>query len=109
MNKNIHNAITIALILFVLWLGYLNHNKVKGEYDNRIQLLETEIESTREQRDSVVVLINRRDSVSKALYDLIDIKNKELSKVSGRYNKHTPTELEVEMNRRAGGEASSLH
>lgn len=103
-----------GIIIFLL-LGYLsisgaiNKEKeilsLKSRYENKLKYEQLkhkqQLESEGKQRTLLVDSINDLNSDLKTLVQLAKDKDEEILKIKGRYNKHTPNELELEMERRA--------
>lgn len=74
--------------------------KIKSQYEEEISALRSELLRSDSSR---ILLRTRLDSLGVANKDLLlqlSVTKQELSKVKGRYDHYTPTELEIEMMKR---------
>jgi phosphoserine phosphatase len=104
------SKINLILIALLLISGFLNvyqkkekeiyKNLVDEQFKQRYVELEQKLKQSEQQRlvlgDSIINLNIHREATRK----LIIKQDEELKKIKGRYDKRTPSELELEMERR---------
>ena len=81
----------------------LYKTKVQNDFNTKYLLLEQRFRTSERER---MVLVHHSDSLdnrSKSLDSALHVKDAEIKKIKGSYNKRTPSELETEMIKRANG------
>jgi peptidoglycan hydrolase CwlO-like protein len=104
------NLLDIALVAVIVLLIIFNTNSrnyyegaletLKQEYKDEYNAYEQQLHLTRMERDSLVF---RFDSLNFHLQNVrgeLSKTEEELKSVKGKYDKHTPTELELEMEKK---------
>jgi peptidoglycan hydrolase CwlO-like protein len=105
--KNIALAICI-LIIVLMAIFYSNTNSIyedkiqelKNQKQQEIEKYESELSELRRHQDSLISIVDSLNISGKTVLGERDKLNKELKAVKGRYERHTPTELETEMMKR---------
>jgi hypothetical protein len=90
-----------ALLIVIFYPKNFRENTITPKYEDSTahfkQLYESERASRLVLSDSVSLLVHRDSLHIEAIKQV----EQEILKIKGRYNKHTPSELELEMERRA--------
>jgi peptidoglycan hydrolase CwlO-like protein len=111
-DKNIlSHVVTFFLTFVVIILLLLNYyttkqtknisDKRQSEFVQQRDALQSELEVTRKQRDSLFSRIDSLDIDNKNLSSVIELKDKQIAKIKGRYNKVSQDSLGILMDQRA--------
>jgi hypothetical protein len=100
-------AVVILFLVYTRFTGIrltqemdLYKNKIENDYTARIDQLQRELRRSNLERNNYA---HRVDSISlhnETILRSIEKKDKEIAAIKGRYKNHTPTELEIEMEKR---------
>lgn len=106
--------IKLALLVLPILLGtslYFNYQQKReketykklldDQYKQRYAELQQKLKQTQQQRLVLIDSVSRLNHNNQTLHELSKKQDEELKKIKGRYNNHTPSELELEMERRA--------
>jgi SMC interacting uncharacterized protein involved in chromosome segregation len=102
--KNIALAICILIIL-LMWIFYTNTSsryedkiqELKNQKQQEIEKYESELSELRRHQDSLISIVDSLNISGKTVLVERDKLSEELKKVKGRYQHHTPSELEKEL------------
>jgi peptidoglycan hydrolase CwlO-like protein len=105
--KNIALAICILVILLMA-IFYTNTNSIyedkiqelKNQKQQEIEKYESELSELRRHQDSLISIVDSLNISGKTVLVERDKLSEELKKVKGRYQHHTPGELEIELMKR---------
>jgi chromosome segregation ATPase len=108
--KNPRNLLDIALVAAIVILIIFNTNSInhyegvietlKQEYKDEYNAYEQQLHLTRMERDSLDFRYDSHNFHLQNVRGELSKTEKELKAVKGKYDKHTPTELEIEMERK---------
>ena len=74
--------------------------ELKNQKQQEIEKYESELSELRRHQDSLILVIDSLDTGGKTVLGERDKLSEELKKVKGRYQHHSPSELEKEMMKR---------
>jgi Tfp pilus assembly protein PilW len=77
------------------------HRSQENEHKQQIKLLQQQLRETGRKRDSIRIYIDSLNLHNATLIRLTNLKDLEISKIKGKYNSHSVSELETEMEKRA--------
>lgn len=107
--KSLVTFVLISAVVILIALNWIQskedkrlYNDTSSEYVLQLDTLQSELEASRKQRDSFVLLVDSIDSVNTNYLSRLAQKDFEIAKIKGRYNKVSQDSLAVLMNARAG-------